>query len=57
MVLFNTGSTYSYLDVFEGRRRTQPEPDWKEVMLSCNLRDFQKDTAEPTIFNKLSMPA
>jgi hypothetical protein len=26
VVLFNTGSAYKYLDVLEGRRRTQAEP-------------------------------
>jgi len=45
MVFFNTGSAYGYFDVLKGRRKTQPEPNWKEVMLSCKLGDFQKHTA------------
>jgi len=51
--LFNTGLAYKYLDVPEGRRRTQPEPDWEEVMLSCNLCDFQEHTAKPRIFKNI----
>jgi hypothetical protein len=57
VVLFNAGSACKYLNVLEGRRRTQPEPDWEEVMQSCNLCDFQEHTAEPGIFKKFSMPA
>ncbi len=45
-MLFNTGAVYEYPDVLEGRRRTQPEPDWEEVMRSCNLYDFQEHTAQ-----------
>jgi hypothetical protein len=56
-VLLNTGSAHKYLDVLDGRRRTHPEPDWEEVMLSRNLSDFQEHTAKPRIFKKLSKPA
>jgi hypothetical protein len=56
-VLFNAGSAYKYLDVLEGRRRTQPEPDWEEVMPSCNLCGFQEHIAIPRIFKKFSKPA
>jgi hypothetical protein len=57
VVSFNTGSAYKYLDVLEGRRRTQPELDWEEVMLSCNLSGFQEQPAIPGIFKKFSKPA
>jgi hypothetical protein len=55
--VFNAGLAYKHLDLLEERRRTQPEPGWEEVMLSCSLHDLHEHTAKTGIFKKLSKPA